>query len=61
MLQCRPERRWLANLLANEQAVKLLFGYFKAIEVGGWGGDVDRVAEWEERVDQAGEELLDNR
>ena len=59
--QCRPERRWLTNLLANEQAVKPLLGYLRATEVGGRGGDADRVAEWEQRADQAGEELLDSR
>ena len=59
--QSRPERRWLANLLASEQAVKPLLGYLMATEVGSRGGDADRAAEWEERVDQAEEELLNSR
>ncbi len=59
--QCRPEKRWLANLLANEQAVKPLLGYLMATGVGGRGGDADREAEWEQKADQAGEELLDSR
>lgn len=50
--------RWLANSLANEQVVKPLLGYLMATEVGGRGGDAEKEAEWEQRADQAGEELL---
>ena len=59
--QCRPERKWSANLLANEQAVRPLLGYLMAKEVEGRAGEADRAAEWEQRADQAGEELLDSR
>ena len=53
--QRRPERRWVANLLAKEQAVRPLR---MTTEVGGREG---RAAEWDQRVDQEGEELLDSR
>ena len=33
--QAQAERRWLADLLANEKAVAPLLGFEKAIEVGG--------------------------
>ena len=59
--QCRTEKRWLANLLANEQAVTPLLKYLMTTEVGSRGGEADREAEWEQRADQAGEELLDSR
>ena len=56
----RPtEKRWLANLLANEQAVTPLLKYLMTTEVGTRGGEADREAEWERRGDQAGEEQLD--
>ncbi len=56
--QSRPERKWLANLLANEQAVAPLLKYLMTTEVGSRGGETDRETEWEQRADQAGEELL---
>ena len=56
-----PERRWVANLLANEQEVRLLLKYLMATEVGGREGGAERAAEWDQRVDQEGEELLDSR
>ena len=59
--QRRTEKRWLANLLANEQAVAPLLKYLMTTEVGSRGGETDREAEWEQRADQAGEELLDSR
>lgn len=59
--QARPEMRWLANLLANEQAVKPLLGYLMATEVGGRSVDAEKEAEWEQRADQAGEELFSSR
>ena len=58
--QCRPEKRWLANLLANEQAVRPLLRYLMTTEVES-RGEADRTAEWEQRADRAGEELLDSR
>ena len=57
--QRRPERRWLVNLLANEQAVGPLFKYLMTTEVGGQEGEADREEEWDHRADQ--EELLDSR
>ena len=58
--QRRPEKRWLANLLANEQAVRPLLRYLMTTEVGGRGGEADRAAEWDQRADREGEELLDS-
>lgn len=49
--QRRPEKRWLANLLANEQTVKSLLGYLMNTEVG---VEKDKAAEWDQRVDQEG-------
>ena len=59
--QRRLERRWVANLLANEQAVRPLVKYLMTTEVGGREGRVERAVEWDQRVDQEGEELLDRR
>ena len=59
--QCRPERRWVANLLANEQAVQPLLKFLMTTEVGHRERGAERATEWGERVDQEGEELLDSR
>ena len=59
--QRRPERRWVANQLADEQAIQPLFKYLMTTEVGGREGETERAAEWGQRVDQEGEELLDSR
>ncbi len=56
--QRRTEKRWLANLLANEQAVTPLLKYLMTTEVGSRGGETEKEAEWEQRADQEGEELL---
>ena len=56
--QAQVERRWLANLLANEKAVAPLLRFLKATDVGGREGAREREKEWERRNDQAGEELL---
>lgn len=37
--QRRPESRWLANLLANEQAVSPLLNYLMATDIGGREGE----------------------
>ena len=58
--QRRPEKRWLANLLANEQAVEPLHKYLMTTEVGGREGEADRAAEWDPRADREGEELFDS-
>lgn len=59
--QRRPERRWVANLLANEQAVRPLLKYLMTTKVGCREGEAERVAEWDQRVDQEGEGLLYSR
>ncbi len=56
--QHRTEKRWLANLLANKQAVAPLLKYLMTTEVGSRDGETDRETEWEQGADQAGEELL---
>ena len=58
--QCRPEKRWVANLLGNEQAVQPLLKYLMTTEVGGREGGAERAVEWEQRTDREGEELLDS-
>ena len=59
--QRRPENRWLANLLANEQAVGPLLKYLMATKIGGREGEGKGEAERDQRTDQEGEELLDGR
>ena len=59
--QRRPESRWLANLLANEQAVRPLLKYLMATEIGGREGEGNGAAESDQRADQEWEELLDGR
>ncbi len=56
--QAQAERRWLADLLANERAVSPLLGFLKATEVGAREGAREKDLEWERKNDQAGEELL---
>lgn len=46
-----PERRWLANLLANEQALKPLLRYLMGAEVGGREEEADKAAERDQRAD----------
>lgn len=52
--QHRPERRWVANLGANEQAVRPLLKYLMTSEVGGQEGGSEKAAEWGQGVDQEG-------
>lgn len=59
--QRRTGKRWLANLLANEQVVTPLLKHLMTTEVGSRGGEAERIAEREQIADQAGEELLDSR
>ena len=56
--QRRPERKWLAELLANERAVGPLLVYWKDTEVGSREGAVEKTMEWRRRNDQEGEEQL---
>ena len=58
--QRRPERKWLAELLANERAVGPLLVYLKDTEVGSREGAVEKTMEWRRRTDQEGEEQLGN-
>ncbi len=59
--QRRRESRWLANLLANEQAVRPLLNYLMATDIGGREGKREGAAERDQRTDQEGEELLESR
>lgn len=56
--QAQAERRWLADLLANETAVAPLLRFLKATDIGGREGARERELEWERINDQAGEDLL---
>ena len=40
--QRRPEKRWVANQLANKQAVQLLLKYLMTTKVGGREGGVEK-------------------
>lgn len=55
-IQC--ERRWLAGLLANENAIASLLRFLMATEIGGREGAKERELEWERRNYQAGEDPL---
>lgn len=59
--QRRPEKRWVASLLANERAIQPLLKYLMTTEVGGREGGAEREADWEKRADREGGELLDSR
>ena len=56
--QRRPERKWLAELLANERAVGPLLVYLQDTEVGCRERAVEKTMEWRRRIDQEGEEHL---
>ena len=45
-LQAQAERRWLADLLANETAVAPLLRFLKATDIGGREGARERELEW---------------
>ena len=57
-VQRRPEKKWLAELLANERAVGPLLVYLNDTEVGSREGAVEKTMEWRQRSDQEGEEQL---
>ena len=59
--QCRPESRWLASLLANEQAINPLLNFLMTTDIGGREGEREGAAEGNRRADEEGEELLDSR
>ena len=56
--QAQAERKWLAELLANERATKPLLRFLQATETGEREGARERELEWEKKDDQAGEDLL---
>lgn len=56
--QAQAERRWPADLLANERATKPLLSFLQRTEIGGREGARERELEWERKNDQAGEDLL---
>lgn len=53
------ERKGPALLLANEKAMGPFLDFLKSTEVGGKEGARERELEWQQRSDQAGEELHD--
>ena len=58
--QRRPEKKWLAELLANERAVGPLLVYLKDTKVGSREGALEKTMKWRRRSDQEGEEQLGN-
>ena len=52
------KKKGLARLLANEREIGPFLEYLKSTKVGGKEGGKKRELEWEQRNDQAGEELL---
>ena len=56
--QAQTERKWLADLLANQRATKALLRFLQTTEIGGREGARERELEWEQKNDQAGEDLL---
>ncbi len=56
--QRRPEKRWLAQLLADRHAVGPLLEILENTEVGSRGGAAERKVEWQQRRDQEGEDQL---
>ncbi len=55
--QTRPEKRWLASLLANEQAVGPLLMFLGSTEIGRREGAAQQELEWERRNGEEGENL----
>lgn len=56
--QGRPEKKWLAELLADKRAVGSIIVYLKDTEAGGREGAVEKAIERIQRIGQEGEELL---
>ena len=55
-----PERKWLAELLANEQAVGSILVYLTHIKMASRKSAVEKTIEWRRRSDYEGEEQLVN-
>ena len=49
--QAQAERRWLADLLANEKAVAPLLRFLKAMDIRGREGARERELKWEQKND----------
>ncbi len=60
MAKTTRKKKWLAELLANEQAVGPLLVYLKDTEVGSREEAIEKRVEWRRRSDQEGEEQLGN-
>lgn len=56
--QIQGERILLEGLSADEKAVASLLRFLKATEIGGRGWMKERELEWEQRNNQAGEDML---
>ena len=56
--QGRLEKKWLAELLANERAVGPLLVYLQDTEVGSREGAVEKTMVWKRGIHQEGEEQL---
>lgn len=50
-----------SQFTSKQQAVRPLLRYLMTTEVGGLAGEAHRAAEWDQRADREGEELLDSR
>lgn len=56
--QAQAKRRWLANLLVNKKAVVPLLSFLKATDIEGGESTKKKMLEWEQRNNQASEDLL---
>ena len=56
--QRRSDKKWLAELLANNYALGPLLKFLKDTEVGCREGAAEMVEEWRQRRDQDGEDQL---
>ena len=56
--QRRPEKKWLAELLADRHAVGPLLEFLKSTQVGSREGEAEKEEEWERRRNRDGEDQL---
>jgi len=56
--QARPDKRWVASLLANKEAVGALLKFLRNTEGGSREGAAQRERDWERRNDEEKEDLL---
>ena len=59
--QRRPESRWLASLLANEQTINPLLNFLMITDIEGKKGEREGAAEENRRAGEESEELLDSK